>query len=139
MKRGSSPATEYMTAVLTEYRLLNKKRKVLHENLQRWKKRITLAAEKGEKELETAAQRKAQEIEEDLAALTMEKNNLERELETAKKDIRNNRPLHYQGADPEKLLHRLQTAAGETDELPRKIDALSIEKELQELKEKQKP
>ena len=123
---------EYMTAILTEYKLVKRKYDELINTLHLWQKRVTLAAEKGEPDLQTAAVKRIRELQEDLFRMEETKSSLERELETEKHaDKEREMP---EVSDSEELLSRLQKAAGKDAGLNEKLGRLSVESELERLK-----
>ncbi len=130
--------SEYAAAVLTEYKLLRKKYKSLIDTLSLWKNRVTLASEKGETALLKAAEEKVRELQEECASLEAAKNDLERELERAKQELKADIGIKGTGPDPRILLAQLQKAAGAgngaKDSLDKKFDTLSVESELERLK-----
>ena len=130
--------SEYTAAVLTEYKLLRNKYESLTDSLSLWKNRVTLASEKGETALLKAAEEKVRALQEECASLEAAKNDLERELERAKQELKANIGIKVTGSDPRTLLAQLQKIAGAgngaEDDLDKKLDTLSVESELERLK-----
>ncbi len=123
---------EYMATVLTEYKLVKKKYDKLLSTLHLWQKRVTLAAEKGEIELQKAAEERVQELQDDLFHMEETKSSLEREIET-EKHVSTEREIP-EVSESKKLLSRLQKAAGEDAGLNHELGTLSVESELERIK-----
>ena len=123
---------EYMATVLTEYKLVKKKYDKLLSTLHLWQKRVTLAAEKGEIELQKAAEERVQELQDDLLHMEETKSSLEREIET-EKHVSTEREI-LEVSESKKLLSRLQKAAGEDTGLNHELGILSVESELERIK-----
>ncbi len=121
-----------MATVLTEYKLVKKKYDKLLSTLHLWQKRVTLAAEKGEIELQKAAEERVQELQDDLFHMEETKSSLEREIETEKHVITEREIPEV--SESKKLLSRLQKAAGEDAGLNHELGTLSVDSELERIK-----
>ncbi len=121
-------ALNFLKTLLTEQRLLSKKRNRIAEDIAVWGKRITLAGEKGETNLKISAEEMKRELEKEKMGLDVEAKELEREIRGAKEDLSRlevKKDIHL---DPAQLLEKIEKLTGE------KAEALLLEEELEKLK-----
>ena len=125
---------DYITTVLTEYKLLGKKQQSIAQDIERWKHRKLLATQKGAYDLEAAADKKINEKMETVARVKEARDTYEKELQRIKLEEKNLQGKKGTGPDPKELLQQLQKITGEDALLKQELDNLSAEKELERLK-----
>ena len=128
---------EYLIAVKTEYKLLERKYLKAMEKLKKWEARAHLAENKGELNLKTIAENQAEIIRNDIKYLTDQLVNLRVEVEKAAKTISRS-PQQQLSVDPNKLLKEMNLLIGnETpSSLEKEINIIKVDNELEELKRK---
>jgi len=127
---------EYLIAVKTEYKLLEKKYLKAMNKLKKWELRAKLAEGKGELNLKTAAENQAEIIRNDIKYLTDQLVSLKIEVEKAVSSIhKSTQPLSI---DPNKLLNEMNNLIGnETpSKMEKEINIIKVDNELEELKRK---
>lgn len=137
-KEEYTSSREYLLAVLTEYKLLQKKQDTLNHDLGVWRKREYLAAEKNEEYLRAAAAEKVSEFEDELKIINKEKFQLKQEADSLKRELTGLEPRKDLKEDTEMLLRQLEKLTGGNDDLEQKINNITVESELEHLKKEVK-
>ncbi len=109
-------ALDFLKTLITEQRLLDKRRSEKTEEIEGWRKRITLAEEK------------IHELEKDKMSLDVEAKGLEEEIKKGKADLARLEKTRNIQVDPQQLLEKIERLTGE------KAEDLLLEAELEKLK-----
>ncbi|RKX94390.1 MAG: hypothetical protein DRP59_00355 [Spirochaetes bacterium] len=109
-------ALEFLKTLLTEQRLLDKKRSQKKEEIETWRKRITLAEEK------------ILELEKDKMDLDTEAQDLGEQIKKGKADLARLEKTRNVRVDPQQILEKIERLSGE------KAEDLLLEAELEKLK-----
>ncbi len=128
---------EYLIAVKTEYKLLEKKFLKTREKLEKWEKRATLAEEKGKSKLQSEAEAQAEIVRNDIKSLTDQLVGLKVEVEKALETTRKS-PQQQLSIDPNNLLAEMNTLIGngQSLEFDKRFKIIQVDNELEELKKK---
>ncbi|MCK5674387.1 MAG: hypothetical protein KAH95_13485 [Spirochaetales bacterium] len=128
---------EYLIAVKTEYKLLEKKFLKTREKLEKWEKRATLAEEKGKSKLQSEAEAQAEIVRNDIKYLTDQLVGLKVEVEKALETTRKS-PQQQLSIDPNNLLAEMNTLIGngQSLEFDKRFKIIQVDNELEELKKK---
>jgi len=132
---NSKNDTEYLIAVKTEYKLLEKKYIKARENLKKWEDRVTLAKENNRDKLQAEAENQVEIIQNKIKHLINQLIELKVEVRKALKSITES--TEQLSIDPDKLLKDLERLIGDsTMNLEKDINTLKAENELEQLKNK---
>ncbi|MCK5152812.1 MAG: hypothetical protein KAQ93_00510 [Spirochaetales bacterium] len=128
---------EYLIAVKTEYKLLEKKFLKAKEKLDKWETRTSLAEEKGKTNLQTEAESQAEIFRSKINYLTDQLIGLKVEVEKAIRTIHIS-PQQQLSIDPNKLLTEMNNLIGDNNSLSleKEIKIINVDNELEELKKK---
>ncbi|MDA3939453.1 MAG: hypothetical protein PF693_09115 [Spirochaetia bacterium] len=125
---------EYLIAVKTEFKLLEKKVLKARNKLEKWETRVDLAQEKGKLNLQTEAEEQVEIIKNDINSLTNQLTDLKTEVEKAVRA--NNESLQKLSIDPNKLLADMNNLIGDTNpsDLEKEMNIIKMDNELERLK-----
>jgi len=128
---------EYLIAIKTEYKLLEKKYQKTKENLGKWEARVKLAGEKSKLNLKTNAEAEVEIIKNDINYITDQLMSLKLELEKVIRLIKES-PKQQLTIDPNKLLFDMNNLIGNKNTLnfEEEMKILKVDTELEELKKK---
>lgn len=129
-------AREYVLAFITTLKKTLRDRQRLQEQLELWKRRVSLAGERNESELQKAAETRVREISQQIAILGAEERKLSVQVERLKEELRRVESLGSRTVDAGFLLEQLKTVAGEPDTTSEAIRDLEADAELERLKRK---
>ena len=127
---------EYLIAVKTEYKLLEKKYIKTIGKLKKWEARAILAENKGVLNLKTEAEDQTKIIRNDIRNLTDQLLGLKREVEKAVNSIQ--KSTRQLSVDPNKLLIEINRLIGKENpsNMEKEINIIKVDNELEELKRK---
>jgi phage shock protein A len=128
---------EYLIAVKTEYKLLEKKFLKTRDKLDKWEKRATLAEEKGKFNLLSEAEAQAEIVRNDIKYMTDQLVGLKVEVEKAVDTTRKS-PQKQLSIDPNNLLEEMNALIGDgqSSEFDEELKIIQVDNELEELKKK---
>lgn len=128
---------EYLIAINTEYKLLEKKYQKAVEKLEKWETRVTLAEEKKKLNLKSNAEAQVEIVRNEIKYLNDQLMSLKLELEKAVKVIRASPRLQL-SIDPDKLLYDMNNLIGDksTFSFEEEMKIIKVDNELEELKKK---
>ena len=128
---------EYLIAIKTEYKLLEKKYLKAREKLEKWETRVNLAEEKKKLNLKADAESQVEIIRNDIKYLTDQLMSLKTELEKTARVIRES-PKQQLSIDPNKLLLDMNNLIGDKNTLifEEEMKIIKVDTELEELKKK---
>ena len=109
-------ALNFLKTLLTEQRLLNKKRARLTGDIEVWDKRISLAEKEGAEDLKRSAEEMKMELEKEKMGLDAEAEELEREIQKAKEDLSGLEVKKDIRIDPRQLLERIEKLMREPED-----------------------
>jgi phage shock protein A len=127
-------AREYVVALLTTIKQTKAKKKELIAEVNKWRERVKLAEEKGRTDLRAEALQMVEEKQNDLNRIQQEERELERELLSAKSQLRNIEHQPQLSVDAEQLLAQLEMVVGEKDETEERFRDFQLDQALEELK-----
>jgi phage shock protein A len=129
-------AAEYVLAFITTLKKTQTEISRVKEEAALWRRRASLALDKGEAELIVHAQRRLGELESKQGMLEGEAAELTRKVSILKKKLLQARTKLPRTVDTDLLLAQLKTLAGEKDELSLAMKDEEANAELEELKKK---
>ena len=134
LQSNSKNDKEYLIAVKTEYKLLEKKYLKAVDKFKKWETRAKLAKEKNKSNLQAEAEGQAEIIRNNIKHLTDQLVGLKIEVKNAVKRIRET-PQQL-SIDPRKLLTEMENLIGDgsTMELENDINEIKVDNELEKLK-----
>ena len=130
------PDRQYLVSFIATLKQTVNERRRLQERLDLWRRRVKLAAEKGEPELAAQAEERVSQTAEQLKVILGEETELRREIQRAKEETAREEHESQSGVDTELLLAELEMAAGKPDETARAFAELEAQQELEKLKRK---
>jgi phage shock protein A len=131
-------ATQYVLAFITTLRKTEKEIQRVKEETALWRRRVSLAAEKGETGLSLKAQGRVAELEASLGTLEGEEAELKAKVSVLKRKLVGIRSVLPRTVDVDLLLAQLRILAGEKDELSASMRDEEAKAALEELKKKMK-
>jgi phage shock protein A len=129
-------AKQYVLAVITTLKQTQRKREGLEQELETWKRRQSLAHEKGEEELALRAGMRVDEIGSQVDSLREEEAQFQSEIRALKQQLRHMEHTTQLTVDPDALLAQLEMVAGEVDETAEKFKQEETNLALERLKRK---
>jgi hypothetical protein len=129
-------ARQYVLAFITTLKSTQRERGITEEELALWRRRVKLAADRGEQVLQKAAEEKVAELAAKHARLRAEEAELARKSDVLKEKLRLLRIRSSLTVDAEALLAQLSLLAGEPDNLKRNLQQQEAQSALEELKRK---
>ena len=125
---------EFLIAVKTEYKLLEKKYLKAQDKLKKWETRINIAGQAGKVNLKIEAEEQAEIIRNNIKYLTEQLSGLKQEVEKAVNEIKiQPRKLSI---DPNKLFADIKNLIGNSSTLilEKQINEIKVDNELKRLK-----
>ncbi|HUV09007.1 MAG TPA: hypothetical protein VMX75_14840 [Spirochaetia bacterium] len=131
-------AREYVLAFIKSMKETQHQRQKKQESLKQWHDRIKLAEEHGRGELAEQARQKEAEVQEEVARLETEEQELGRKIRTLKENLKKVESSFSQSIDAESLQAELEMLTGQKDEVQEEFDRMKAAEDLEALRKKMK-
>jgi phage shock protein A len=129
-------ARDYVLAFIKSLKETQRQRQKLTEELELWKGRVELAERENRQDLAQQASSRVKSIQDDLARLRQEEDELNTKVEILKDNLKH-LPADWQPVvDSEVLLAQLEMVIGERDETEEQFQQMKVQSKLEELKRK---
>ena len=129
-------ARDYVLSFITTLKRTQKERAILQEELSLWERRVKLAADRYEPDLQKGAEEQVRKLKERILSLLEEEDGLKRKVSILKEKLKMIQSRASVSVDADALLAQLQMLTGVEDTLDKQLKEEEASQALEELKKR---